>query len=103
MLEMAQKFLDIIERCNKPSDKDAPASLFAMDGYLQLISMQCSSNSQIEEIDVNIKKMEDICAENGVVDGCQLLHSAKTMKIMCLMKPDTVKDAFAITEEIYPQ
>lgn len=46
--------------------------------------------------------MEDICAENGVVDGCQLLHSAKTMKIMSLMKPDTIMEAFAITEEIYP-
>jgi hypothetical protein len=43
--------------------------------------------------------MEDICAENGVVDGCQLLHSAKTMKIMSLMKPETLKEAFAITEE----
>ena len=47
--------------------------------------------------------MEDICAENGVVDGCQLLHSAKTMKIMSLMRPETLKEAFAITEEIYPQ
>ena len=70
MLEMAQKFLDIVAKTNKPSKKDAPASLFTMDGYLQLISMQCSSGRPGEEIDVNIKIIEDICAENGVVDGC---------------------------------
>jgi len=36
---MAQKFLDIVSKTNKPSKKDAPASLFTMDGYLQVISM----------------------------------------------------------------
>jgi hypothetical protein len=54
MLGMAQKFLDIVAKVNKPSKKDAPASLFTMDGYLQLISMQCSSSLPVEEIDVNI-------------------------------------------------
>ena len=54
MLGMAQKFLDIVAEVNKPSKKDAPASLFTMDGYLQLISMQCSSSLPVEEIDVNI-------------------------------------------------
>jgi len=39
MLDMAQKFLDIVKKSSKPSDKDAPASLFIMDGYLQMISM----------------------------------------------------------------
>jgi hypothetical protein len=34
MLEMAKKFLDIVLKSNKPSDKNAPASLFIMDGYL---------------------------------------------------------------------
>lgn len=70
MIEMAQKFLDIVSKANKPSKKDAPASLFTMDGYLQLISMQCSSNSPGEEIDANIKIIEDICAENEVTNGC---------------------------------
>lgn len=67
---MAQKFLDIVAKVNKPSKKDAPASLFTMDGYLQLISMQCSSSLPVEEIDVNIQIIEDICADNGVADGC---------------------------------
>ena len=62
MLEMAQKFLDIVVKTNKPSKKDAPPSLFTMDGYLQLISMQCSSSRPGNEIDVNIKIIEDICA-----------------------------------------
>lgn len=54
MLEMAKKFLDIVLKANRTEDKDAPPSLFILDGYLQMISMLCSSNSPIEEIDANI-------------------------------------------------
>lgn len=90
MIEMAEKFLQIVEKANKPSNKDAPRSIFSLDGYLQLVSMQVTANCAQEEIDSNIQIMEDICAENGIIDGCQLVHSAKTIKIMMLMKPDTV-------------
>lgn len=41
MIEMATKFLEIVEKSNKPSKPDAPQSLFILDGLLQLISMQC--------------------------------------------------------------
>jgi hypothetical protein len=65
--------------------------------------MQVTANYPLKDIDENIQIMDDICAENGITDSCQLIHSAKTIKIMMLMKPDTIKEAFLITEEVYPQ
>jgi hypothetical protein len=68
--------------------------------------MQCQANDNGDLdsiIDANIKKMEDICAENGIVDGCQLLHSAYTMKIMGMITPKGFKEALELVEDIYPK
>lgn len=104
MLSMATKHLEIVERSNKPSSEDSPPSLFVLDALLQLISIQCQVNtngSRRDEIKANIERMERICGENGIIDGCQLLHSAYTMKSMTLIKDERVSDALKLLEETY--
>jgi len=45
--------------------------------------------------------METICGENGIVDGCQLLHSAYTMKSMGLIREEKIREALVILEETF--
>ena len=45
--------------------------------------------------------METICGENGIVDGCQLLHSAYTMKSMMFIREENLKEALEILEDTY--
>lgn len=87
-----------------PADSNAPQSLFVLDALLQLISMQCQANEQGQhraEIAEGIARMEQICGENGIVDGCQLLHSAYTMKSMTLIKEEKIREALTLLEETY--
>lgn len=101
---MATKHLEIVERSNKPSSEDNPPSMFVLDPILQLVSIQCQVNqngSRKDEITQNIERMERICGENGIIDGCQLLHSAYTMKSMTLIREEKLTDALTLLEETY--
>ena len=106
MLLMANKYVELVEKTNRPSDSAAPPSIFTLDALLQMISMQCQANDNgdLESlINTNLKKMEDICAENGIADGCQLLHSAYTMKIMGMITPTKFKEALELVQDVYPK
>ena len=103
MLSMAYKNLDVVEKNNVPSDGGSQ-SLFLLDALLQVISMLCQANkdnSRQQEIDALLTRMETICGENGIIDGCQLLHSAYTMKSMTLIRQEKLREALAILEETY--
>jgi hypothetical protein len=87
MLSMAYKNLDVVERNNVSSD--GTPSIFILDALLQALSMLCQANkdsSRQAEINALLSRMETICAENGIIDGCQLLHAAYTMKSMTLLR-----------------
>ena len=102
MLAMAQKNLEIVENFNALSDPNDAPSLFILDGILQLVSMLCQANaenSKKAEVEALIARMENICGENGIVNGCQLLHSAYTMKSMMLIRQEKIKEALALLEE----
>jgi tetratricopeptide (TPR) repeat protein len=36
---MVQKYMDIVEKVNKPRDPTDPPSVFLMDGLLQVVSL----------------------------------------------------------------
>lgn len=102
MISMANKNLDIVEKFNQTTD--GSLSLFVLDAQLQLVSMLCQANengSKKQEILDTIAKMEQACGENGVIDGCQLLHSAYTMKSMSLIREEKIQDALQILEETF--
>ena len=102
MISMANKNLDIVEKFNQTND--GSLSLFVLDAQLQLVSMLCQANengSKKQEILDTIAKMEQACGENGVIDGCQLLHSAYTMKSMSLIREEKIQDALQILEETF--
>lgn len=104
MLQMAKKHLEVVEHFNVPSDSNSPQSLFILDALLQLTSMQCQANDHgqhKEEIAEGIARMELICGENGIVDGCQLLHSAYTMKSMTLIKEEKIREALTLLEDTF--
>lgn len=67
--------------------------------------MQCQANNDDgitdDDIDANIALMEKICGENGIVEGCQLLHSAYTMKSMTLIRAEKIKEALSLLENTY--
>ena len=102
MISMANKNLDIVEKFNQTND--GSLSLFVLDAQLQLVSMLCQANEnglKKQEILDTIAKMEQACGENGVIDGCQLLHSAYTMKSMSLIREEKIQDALQILEETF--
>ena len=102
MISMANKNLDCVEKFNQTTD--GSLSLFVLDAQLQLVSMLCQANengSKKQEILDTIAKMEQACGENGVIDGCQLLHSAYTMKSMSLIREEKIQDALQILEETF--
>jgi tetratricopeptide (TPR) repeat protein len=78
MIQMVQKYLDIVEKVNKPRDPTDPPSVFLMDAILQVVSLQCQIDDRdvTEEIDANIERIENICGQHGLINGCQLSHSA---------------------------
>ena len=41
MMQMVNKYLEIVEKVNKPRDPEDPPSVFLMDAILQVISLQC--------------------------------------------------------------
>jgi hypothetical protein len=64
---------------------------------------QITDRDVTEEIDENIERLDNICGHHGLINGCQLSHSAYTMKTMLLIKPDTFQQALDRLEEIYPK
>lgn len=102
MLSMAYKNLDVVERNNVA--EDGSQSLFILDALLQVVSMVCQASKEDarkDEIESIISRMETICAENGIIDGCQLLHAAYTLKSMTLLRKEKIREALAILEETY--
>ena len=105
MMQMVHKYLEIVEKTNTPRDPTDPPSVFIMDALLQVISLECQ-NTQHQDpkvLDDLLERMENICGQHGLVNGCQLSHSAQTMKTMRLIKPETFEVALTRLEEIYPK
>lgn len=42
-----------------------------------------------------------VCVENGIIDGCQILHSALTLKAINLLKEEQVRESLNILEETF--
>ena len=48
-----------------------------------------------------IKRMEDIAAINGIVDGAQLIHSANTLKSLVMIREGKIDEALELVESSY--
>ena len=76
-----------------------------MDALLQIVSLLCqiADRDVTEETDAKIERIENICGQHGLINGCQLSHSAQTMKTMTLIKPDTFQVALDRLDELFPK
>ena len=75
--------------------------MFILDPLLTMVSVLSQAEAPNSEVLETISKMEDICAENDIPDGTQLLVQAYTMKSIIFIRENKDEEAKTILVEAF--